>query len=150
MRRHQGAVRAWLRRLCRDDTEADELAQDTFVQAWQKLDRFEGRGRLKSWLFTLAYRNFLTRRRRADREQAVLDSYAAEVEEQVEGDESLLDIEPMLARLSGPERECLLLTHAWGMSIAETGRVLDMADGTVKSHVHRAKRRLAEHHALEA
>lgn len=143
-------MRAWLRRLCRDAAEADELAQDTFVQAWQKLDRFAGRGRLKSWLFTLAYRAFLTQRRRADREQEVLDSYAAEAESTTDGDEALLDLEPLLARLSDAERDCLLLTHAWGLSIAETGEVLDMPGGTVKSHVHRAKRRLAEHHALEA
>lgn len=143
-------MRAWLRRLCRDEGEADELAQDTFVQAWQKLDRFEGRGRLKSWLFTLAYRAFLTRRRRADREQEVLDSFAAEAPSTVEGDEALLDLEPLLALLSAPERDCLLLTHAWGMSIDETGKVLDLPGGTVKSHVHRAKRRLAAHHAQEA
>ena len=120
------------------------------MQAWQKLDRFAGRGRLKSWLFTLAYRAFLTRRRRASREQAVLEGYAAEVDTHVDGDEALVDLEPMLARLSAPERDCLLLTHAWGLTIAETGRVLDLPDGTVKSHVHRAKRRLAAQHVQEA
>lgn len=130
--------------MTRDADEADELAQDTFVRAWQKLDSFDGRGRLKSWLFTLAYRAFLTRRRRANREQEVMEAYAHTVTDETAGQEALLDLEPMLARLRAPEREALLLTHAWGLTIAEAGAVLDMPAGTVKSHVHRAKRRLAE------
>ncbi len=120
------------------------------MRAWEKLETFDGRGRLKSWLFTLAYRAFVTRRRRATREAEVMDAYAAERTELVSGDEALVDLEPALAVLPDAERNCLLLTHAWGMSIAETGAVLDMPDGTVKSHVHRAKRRLAARHAEEA
>ena len=147
---HQGAVRAWLRRLAGDPEEADELAQDTFVRAWEKLGTFDGRGRLKSWLFTLAYRAFVTRRRRASREAEVMDAYAAEQTEAIAGDEALVDLGPALAALNDAERNCLLLTHAWGMSVAEAGTVLDMPDGTVKSHVHRAKRRLAARHAEEA
>lgn len=142
-------MRAWLRRLTKDADAADELAQETFVTAWQKLDGFAGRGTLKSWLFALAYRAFLTRVRRAKREQDFLDSYAKEVEEHASGDETLLDIEPALATLSPAERQCLLLTHGWGLTVDETGDVLDLPSGTVKSHVHRAKRRLAELHALE-
>ena len=53
---HQQAVRAFLRRLCRDQAEADDLAQETFVTAWQSLARFRGEASLRSWLCAIAWR----------------------------------------------------------------------------------------------
>lgn len=149
VRQHQGAVRAWLRRLTDDPDAADELAQETFVAAWQKLESFAGHGTFKSWLFALAYRALLTRIRRAKRQQEVLDCYASEVTGRVSGDEAVLDIEPALATLSDPERQCLVLTHVYGLTVDETSTALVLPPGTVKSHVHRAKRRLSNLHALE-
>ena len=51
---HQGAVRAFLRRLCDDDALADDLAQETFLKARRALSGFRGDGRVASWLLRIA------------------------------------------------------------------------------------------------
>lgn len=121
-----------------------------FLKAWERLPGYVGRGSLKSWLFTMAYRDFVSRRRRQGREREVMALYASGQTEAVEGDEALLDLEPLLARLAEPERACILLTHAWGLTTAEAGDVLQMPAGTVKSHVHRARRKLDDYATMEA
>lgn len=56
LRRHQGMVRAQLRRLLHgDEAAADDLAQETFLLAWRKLDQFRGESRFSTWLYRIAY-----------------------------------------------------------------------------------------------
>ena len=60
VRRHQSNVRAQLRRLCRNDNAwADDLAQDTFLQAWRKLSQFRSEARFSTWLYRIAHNCFL-------------------------------------------------------------------------------------------
>ena len=60
LRRHQGMVRAQLRRLLHgDEAAADDLAQETFLLAWRKLDQFRGEARFSTWLYRIAYSCFL-------------------------------------------------------------------------------------------
>ena len=65
VRRHQGSIRAQLRRLTgRDETWADDLAQETFLVAWRKLGQFRGEARFCTWLYRIAYTIFLQAIRR--------------------------------------------------------------------------------------
>ncbi len=65
MRRHQGAIRAVLRRLCQGDVGmADELAQESFLQAYHSLAGFRGESRFRTWLFRVAYNVYLQHQRR--------------------------------------------------------------------------------------
>ncbi len=58
--RHQGTVRALLRRLCRGNAaQADDLAQETFLLAWRKLAQFRAEARFSTWLFRIAHNCFL-------------------------------------------------------------------------------------------
>ena len=59
---HQQAVRGFLRRLCGQWTEADDLAQDVFVDAWLQQERYDARRPMRSWLFGIAYRKYLQSR----------------------------------------------------------------------------------------
>ncbi|MCZ8172204.1 MAG: sigma-70 family RNA polymerase sigma factor, partial [Brevundimonas sp.] len=60
LRRHQGMVRAQLRRLLHgDEARADDLAQETFLLAWRKLYQFRGEARFSTWLYSIAYSCFL-------------------------------------------------------------------------------------------
>ena len=149
VRAHQGPLRAWLRAMTGDAERADEVAQDAFLRAWQRLDQFEGRGRFRAWLFTLARRTFLDALRRDGREQAFLQAWEAEGQDPGAGLEpgpetmtEVLELGPALARLTPAERDCLLLTQLWGLSMQETSATLGMPVGTVKSHVHRARDRV--------
>ena len=66
VRQHQSAVRAQLRRLLRGDlARADDLAQEVFVQAWLKLPQFRGEARLSTWLYRMAWHQYLMARRAA-------------------------------------------------------------------------------------
>ena len=137
-----------------DAERADEIAQDAFLRAWQRLDQFEGRGRFRAWLFTLARRTFLDALRRDGREQAFLQAWEAEAGDEAaapgpEAMTAVLELAPMLARLTPRERDCLLLTQLWGLSTQETSATLGIPVGTVKSHVHRARDRVARAGAPE-
>ena len=59
IRRHQSHVRNFLRKLTGDYTLADDLAQDSFMHAWDKLQTFSGRGSFIGWMLKVAYTTFL-------------------------------------------------------------------------------------------
>ena len=54
--RYQAPVRSFLRRICIDEADADDLAQEVFLSAWTRLRLLQDAGRLKSWLFGIAWR----------------------------------------------------------------------------------------------
>ena len=151
VRRHQGMVRAQLRRLVRDeDALADDLAQETFVLAWRKLDQFRGDARFSTWLYRIAYTRFLQARR----------SMAWQVDARARGNgddgsddrgaapaaapriDLQIDLERGLQRLSPAEQAVLLHCSQLGLSQEEAAYVLAMPLGTVKTHATRGKAKL--------
>ena len=73
VRRHQSQVRNFLRKLCRDHDLADDLAQDAFMHAWEKLHTFIGHGSFIGWLLKVAYTTFLQSKRRSNRYGEILE-----------------------------------------------------------------------------
>jgi len=147
VRRHQGLVRAQLRRLLGDDPAmADDLAQETFVLAWRKLDQFRGEARFATWLHRIAHACFLqhwrSRGRRAQQESIWLenDDETGEAGEPVL--ELGLDLDAAMARLSEPQRAALLYCVQLGLSHDEAALVMDLPLGTVKTHLLRGKTKL--------
>ena len=65
--RHQSRVRAYLRRMTREPALADDLAQECFLHAWDKLQTFSGRGSCIGWLLKVAYTTFLQSKRKSKR-----------------------------------------------------------------------------------
>ncbi len=153
VRRHQGPVRAQLRRLlCNDPAMADDLAQETFVLAWRKLQQFRGDSRFATWLHRIAHTCFLQYQRgRGGKTQAAAQSDSAEGEaldfgvgSGADPQELGLDLDVALRRLSANQRAALLYCVQLGMSHEEAAQVLDMPLGSVKTHVARGKARLRE------
>ena len=148
VRRHQSKVRNWLRQLTRDPAHADDLAQETFIRAWQRLCTFEGRGKFASWVMKIAFNSFLQARRRPDYGPA-----AAPLPERA--DDVVVpflespDVDKMLAVLGTDERHVMILCYAHGMSHADVSEVLEIPLGTVKSHAQRAKTKLRERFRIE-
>src|SRR5579885_2444193 len=84
VRRHQGPVRALLRRLTKNDEAlADDLAQETFIQAWRKLASFRADARFSTWLYRIAYNAFLMHAR-ARKDEEPLDETTVEADEEAE------------------------------------------------------------------
>lgn len=140
---HQAPLRAFLRRLCANAAEADDLAQETFLLAWRQIGRFEAGRPFRPWLFGIGWRKFRESRRSwarlLRREQAV-----AGPEQAVAGDADLrLDLGKALAALPAGERAAALLCLGSGFSHSEAADALEMPLGTVKSLVARARTHLA-------
>jgi RNA polymerase sigma-70 factor (ECF subfamily) len=144
VRRHQGMVRAQLRRLLRgDEATADDLAQDAFLLAWQKLDQFRGEARFSTWLYRIAYSCFLQAQRRKSRPSTEIDeSEAGEPAMPSRAFDLELDFERALLSLSPAEQTVLLHCVQLGLSHEEAAYVLAMPLGTVKTHAARGKAKL--------
>jgi RNA polymerase sigma-70 factor (ECF subfamily) len=147
------ALRVTLRRLAAGapGLDADDLLQDTVQRALRYRDSYDPRHPLGAWLQGIALRVFLYQRARQRRAPRALgEGDAAVVAEgggrpAMSAPDALLaaDLQRLLARLPAVERDALERFHLRGQSIAEIARAHDAAEGTVKSWLHRARRRLA-------
>jgi RNA polymerase sigma-70 factor (ECF subfamily) len=145
VRRHQGMVRAQLRRLTGGDHGwADDLAQETFIQAWRKLSQFRADARFSTWLYRIAYTTFLQARRgrKADLAPVANDHDA---QEDPSGDLALhRDLTVALRSLPEAESAALMLCYDFDLSHQEAAYVLGIPVGTVKTHIARGKAKLRD------
>jgi len=153
IRTHQESVYGFLLRLSGRPHVAEDLAQDAFVRVLRNLDRFDDRYRFSTWLFTIARRLFVNHIQKLapsfDSDTVGLASGVSRRPDQISADgESRANLhgvlEVALDSLSLVQREIVLLFHQQEWSIEEIARQLDMPEGTVKSHLHRARRRMLE------
>ena len=136
VRRHGSAVRSLLRRMGAQGSEADDVAQDAFLQAFEKCAEFRGEGTFAAWVKRIAARLYLKRKARDAR-------YVAEVEPgeddvaPARDQAGLVDLDEALKSLSETERLCVSLCHGAGLSHPEIATAMNLPLGTVKSHVKR-------------
>lgn len=143
--RHEQAVRGFLRRLMADPTDAEDVAQETFLAAWESLRLYRGGSSLRSWLCAIAWRKARTAQRSWFRSRAretdYLDTRAGDAGRGAPVEDQLAVRQAMLA-LPIEQRAAVALCLADGFSHAETAEILGAPLGTVKSHVTRGKTRL--------
>jgi RNA polymerase sigma factor (sigma-70 family) len=140
VRQRQSPLRGFLRRLTRGDHAlADDLAQETFLEAWRKIEQFRGEGTFASWLARIAYRRYLMWARQ--RKLEPLDEEADIADVQPAPDQRL-DLEKAMARLSLAERAALTLCYAQEYTQEEAAEILEVPLGTLKSHVARGREKL--------
>ena len=130
--------------LCGNETDAEDLVQETFVQAIRSAHRFRARSTLYTWLHAILLN--LSRHYHRERRRLVYDEEAGE-REVVESAESPIgsdlevstrSLEEALRRLSGPHREVLVLRFYEELKIGEIAARLGLSKGTVKSRLHYA------------
>ncbi len=133
-------------RLCRGNREeAEDLAQDVFVQVYRKLPGFEGRSELVTWIYRITLHEFLERRGRRPGTLSV-----DEVEEARLGADPLprvtdrLWLESALDQLTENQRESLLLYYGEGLKLREVAEVLGIPLGTVHSRMEQGLRRMRQ------
>jgi RNA polymerase sigma-70 factor (ECF subfamily) len=147
-------VRLQLWRLTRGDAAlADDLAQETFVQAWLHLRDFRGDARLATWLHRIALSRWLQHVRRpqlpiewhAPGDQDEGDAGAHEPRHDPRAAEGLArDVEHALLALSEIQRLAIVHCFHLDLSHTEAAHVLGLPVGTLKSHLDRAKTRLRD------
>lgn len=162
--RHQEPVRRFLRGLTHgDEALADDLAQETFIRAWQGLRSFRGSASFRTWVMRIAYHVFLDETRAAKRTPSQLSSQGENVvslENLAQQSPSLTggdgggssdvggsfmlrhDIQQALAILSEAERTCITLQLIEGQSVADIADITGLPQNTVKSHLLRGKQHL--------
>lgn len=145
-RDHAGRIHTLARRMASED-EADELTQDVFVRAWEKLGTFRGESAFGTWLHRLAVNLILARRAAAGRRRS-----------REAGDEALeitpgrsappelrMDFEKAVEWLPDGARHVFVLFDVEGYRHEEIAQMLGISVGTSKSQLHRARMILREH-----
>jgi len=144
VRIYQSPLRNFLRKLaCGDAALADDLAQESFVQAFRRLGSLRQPESFKGWLYRIAYRSFLSHKRAArpmaDEEEADRADSNGYSDQQ-----ALLqhDLEKAMAVLKPEERAAIALCFGKGLSHPEAAEVLGVPLGTVKTNILRGKEKL--------
>jgi RNA polymerase sigma-70 factor, ECF subfamily len=147
-RENLGRVYAVCLRLCGDSGRAEELTQDVFVRAWEKLDSFQGRSAFSTWLHRLAVNVVLGERRsekvRVGKVFATDDLEAFDSPSKGMDPGDGIDLERAIAALPPGARAVLVLHDVEGYRHDEIAEMHGTAVGTSKAQLHRARRLLRE------
>ena len=143
-RAHVGRVYALCLRLSADRGRAEELTQDTFVLAWQRLGTFRGESAFGSWLHRIAVNAMLGERRATGRrERRVMPLEEPPAGRAAAPDPALaVDLERAVAALPPGARAVFVLHDIEGYVHEEIGTMMGIAAGTSKAQLHRARRLL--------
>jgi RNA polymerase sigma-70 factor, ECF subfamily len=130
--------------------DVDEVVQDTFVRAFASIDGFRGESSLRTWLFTIARRLVLDRRRAARRRGEHVEVQEGDVATEfdaldgVVADETQARMRRAMAALTPTQREVFVLRVSEGMPYREIAEAVDTTEGAARVHYHNAMRAIKE------
>lgn len=164
IRAHQAGLYAYLLRLARRPEIAEDITQEAFVRALTHIARYDPRFRFSTWLFTIAKRLYVNAQQRlapvydcdivgSAGARNAGDGAAGAVAARQESERVVSDaISHAIEDLSEDQREVVVLFYQLGWAVEQIGEYLNQPEGTVKSHLHRARKKLraalASHPAL--
>jgi RNA polymerase sigma-70 factor, ECF subfamily len=131
-------------------TLAEETAQDILVRIWRALQGFRGDASISTWVFAIARNTSLSAVRRTTAQRRVLSFDESVVRSAAElvpapgfAESRTPDIEKLVSSLPDPYRRVIMLYYMEERSYEDVARLLDLPIGTVRTHLHRAKKALA-------
>lgn len=145
--RHLSSVYAVIRRIVLNTSDAEDLAQDTFVRVLTRLDQYGRDYPFRNWLLKIATNVAINHVRSRQRERA---RYPRIVEQQKGSDEapeevpSTAEWQKWLARLDEHQRTAIVLFHFQELPYTEIARIMDVPVNTVRTYLHRGRNRLRE------
>jgi RNA polymerase sigma-70 factor (ECF subfamily) len=145
-RMHIDKVYGLCLRMTGNVAEAEDCAQEAFIQAWNKLSKFRGESAFATWLHRIAVNAVLGRIRKSKREQDRIQ-IAAEISPgpaSIGDSGNLRDLSDAVDRLPEGARHVFILSGVYGYSHEETSNMLGIAVGTSKAQLHRARRLLSQ------
>ncbi len=149
-------------RLMQNEKDAEDVVQETFLNAFKSIDSFEGRSELGTWLYRITYNNAMMRLRREPKEEAVsventMDNaeegytvpqqffdWCCLPEEDFDSAEVRLELEKALGELSPTLNSVFVLRELEGLTTRETAETLDVSEDVVKTRLRRARLQLRE------
>lgn len=145
MRRYNQRLYRAARAITNNDSEAEDVVQESFVRAYTHLDQFAGRGRFSTWLTRIAVHEALACRRRGGQlveiEEVIpmLSSPLRGPEQEVSDRELAEALEAAIGTLPEVYRSVFMLRDVEGLSTAETAACLEITEPTAKTRLHRAR-----------
>lgn len=148
MSRHEDRVFAVCLRILRDREAALDAVQDTFITVFRKADQFRGESAFSTWVYRIAVNTCYDQLRKAKRRKTepLPDTHDPP---DLASDDALraVDVRPdltaALAAIGDDFRAAIVLVDVEGLAVAEAAEVLGVAEGTVKSRLHRGRHHLA-------
>lgn len=152
MRRHNQRLYRVARAILRNDGEAEDVMQDTYVRAYGHLDQFAGRAKFSTWLTRIAVHEALARQHRRNRYQELepmseregdpMDRFASlapDPEQQASNSEVRELLEEAIEKLPDAYRTIFMLRDVEDMSTTDAADVLEITEENVKVRLHRAR-----------
>lgn len=146
-RQHVAKIHSLVRRMVGGDGDADELTQDVFVRAWQRLSTFRGEAAFGTWLHRVAVNLVLNWQKGEARGRRRFDD-DADVDRtpgRRHTVEAAMDLEDAMGRLPPGARQVFVLHDVEGFRHEEIGEMLGVKTGTSKAQLHRARMLLRAH-----
>jgi RNA polymerase sigma-70 factor (ECF subfamily) len=136
-------------RFCRNRAQAEEMAQEAFLQVFQGLDRWREDASFSTWLFAVALNSFRSATRRQTwREVPLEHAYLIAADGNLLDDIATRGDEEMVRRMVGtlPDRyrETVILFYFLDQNVSEAARILGIPEGTLKARLHRGRALLRE------
>jgi len=148
--RYRVRVYRWLLRLIDDESLAEDLLSEVFLDVWRQAASFEARSSVSTWLLAIArYKAFSARRRRTDAELdeatvCTVPDIADDPEVTLQKKNRAEALRQSLLRLSPDHREVIDLAYYHGKSVKEIAEIVSISEATVKTRMFYARRKLAE------
>jgi RNA polymerase sigma-70 factor (ECF subfamily) len=147
--RHHVGVFRFVVRIVHDESMAEDLISEVFLDVWRQADRFEGRSAVSTWLMSIARFKALSARRRC--EDAELDEIEATIADPADDPAVTLEkknqselLRHALTKLSAEHREIIDLVYYHEQSVDEAAQVLGIPAATVKTRMFYARKKLGE------
>jgi RNA polymerase sigma-70 factor (ECF subfamily) len=157
--RHGAGVYRLAQHLTKDEAEAEDVVQETFLQAFKAIDSFEGRADLRTWLYRITYNTALMHLRKIRPVQSIEDSlpddegltvptqffdWCCLPEQDFQTEETRSQLEQAISELPETLRAVFVLRELEGLSTEETAQTLQLSTDVVKQRLHRARLWLRE------
>lgn len=143
VRRYQSDVFRFCLHLVSDRSLAEDVTQDTFIRAYRFLKRYRGDSRFSTWLFSIARNCVQDEFRRAGRRARLVQKMEVHSETEPAADRtSRPEVTEALATLPRELLEPVVMIDVFGFSYREVSTITGVAEGTIKSRVHRGRERL--------
>jgi RNA polymerase sigma-70 factor (ECF subfamily) len=147
--RHQTRIFRFIRRIVRNEAVAEELTNEVFLDVWLHAKSYEGRASVVTWLLTLAHNRSVSALRKR-RDEAWDEDEARHIPDQADDAEVTVQkadkgrlLRQCLDALAPDQREIMDLVYYHERSIAEVSAILGMPEGTVKTKMFNARKRLS-------
>jgi len=145
--RYRVRVYRWLLRLVDDESLAEDLLSEVFLDLWRHAASFEARSSLSTWLLAIArYKALSARRHRTDAEldEATVSTVPDDPEVTLQKKNRAEALRQSLLQLSPDHREVIDLAYYHGKSVKEIAEIVSISEATVKTRMFYARRKLAE------